>query len=88
MAGAGPPGECGIWQLWPESYLEAAADEEVTLVVRVNGKVRVWFRVPVGVTRDEALALATGAANVRCRLGGSEVRRVVDRLPNLLNLVV
>ena len=75
-------------QPWPESDPEAAADEEVTLVVQVNGKVRARFRVPVGVTRDEALALATGADNVRRHLGGSEVRRVVDRLPNLLNLVV
>ena len=75
-------------QPWPESDPEAAADEEVTMVVQVNGKVRARFQVPVGVTRDEALALAAGADNVQRHLGESEIRRVVDRLPNLLNLVV
>ena len=59
---------------------------EVTLAVRVNGKVR--FRVSVGVARDEALDLVAGADNARRYLGGSEFRRVVDRFPNLLNLVV
>ena len=77
-----------MWHLvpWLESDPEEPIDGEVTLAVRVNGKARVQFRVPVGVARDGALALATGADNVRRYLGGSEFRRVVDRLPDLLNL--
>ena len=75
-------------QPWPESDAAAAAEEEVTMVVEVNGKVRARLRVPVGITKDEALALAVGADNVQRHLGESEIRRVVDRLPKLLNLVV
>ena len=75
-------------QPWPESDPEAAADEQVTLVVQVNGKVRDRFPAPVGITREEAMALVAGSAKVRRSLGGSEIRRVVYRLPHLLNIVV
>ena len=75
-------------QPWPESDPEAAADEQVILVVQVNGKVRDRFRAPVGITREEAMTLVAGSANVQRSLGGSEIRRVVYRLPHLLNVVV
>ena len=75
-------------QPWPEADVEAAADESVTMVVQVNGRVRARIEVPVGISESAALDLALGHHNVARHVGESEVRRVIDRRPRLLNIVV
>ena len=75
-------------QPWPEADMEAAADESVTMVVQVNGRVRARIEVPVGVSESAALDLAMSHHNVARHVGESEVRRVIDRRPRLLNIVV
>ena len=75
-------------QPWPEADTEAAADESVTMVVQVNGRVRARIEVPVGISESGALDLALGHHNVARHVGESEVRRVIDRRPRLLNIVV
>ena len=75
-------------QPWPTADPEVAAEDVVTMVVQVNGKVRARLQVPVDISEADALALATSAENVRRHLADGEIRRVVDRRPNLVNLVV
>jgi leucyl-tRNA synthetase len=72
---------------WPTADPEAAADEVVTMVVQVNGKVRDRLEVPVGITaeRAEELALATDKIKSWIEPG---VRKVIIRPPNLVNIVV
>ena len=71
----------------PEADMEAAADESVTMVVQVNGRVRARIEVPVGISESAALDLALSHHNVARHVGESEVRRVIDRRPRLLNIV-
>ena len=73
---------------WPTADREAAAEETVTMVVQVNGKVRARLEVPVDISAEDAVALAASAGNVKRFLVGAEIRRVVDRRPKLINLVV
>jgi leucyl-tRNA synthetase len=74
-----------------ERYLQpeerALAIEEITLVVQVNGKVRARIAAAVGVSEDEALALALADPNVRAHLNGKELRKRIYVPDKLLNLV-
>ena len=62
-------------------------DDEVELVVQVNGKVRGKLRVAVDVTQDAALAAAMADEGVARFLVG-EVRKVIFVPKRLLNVVV
>ncbi len=73
---------------WPAADADLAAEETVTMVVQVNGKVRARLDVPVDISAEDAVALAASAGNVERFLAGAEIRRVVDRRPKLINLVV
>ncbi len=75
-------------QAWPEADPEIAADETVTLIVQVNGKVR--DRVDVSPDIDEKAAVAAAMASERIQewLATGEVRKVIARPPNLVNLVI
>ncbi len=75
-------------QPWPQADEAVAAEEQVTMVVQVRGKVRARLDVPVDISYDEALQLALKHHNVAAHVGDRAVRRVIDRRPNLLNLVV
>ena len=75
-------------QPWPEADLEVAADETVTMVVQVNGKVRARLEAPVDISADAALEMALSHHNVGLHIGGKPLRRVIDRRPRLLSIVV
>jgi leucyl-tRNA synthetase len=75
-------------QSWPEYDPILAAEDEVTLVVQVNGKVRDTIPVPVDVTEEEMLKRALASKNVQAHLGGKEPSKVISRPPKLISLVV
>ncbi|MEX1208628.1 MAG: leucine--tRNA ligase [Acidimicrobiia bacterium] len=72
---------------WPEFDEALAAEETVTMVVQVNGKVRDRIEVPAAIGEDAARELALGSEKVQALLGGAEPRRVIVRPPNLVNVV-
>ncbi|MFV1970611.1 MAG: class I tRNA ligase family protein, partial [Acidimicrobiia bacterium] len=73
------------WPVYDESLI---AEDTATMVVQVNGKVRDRIQVPIGVTEDEAVALALASERVQAHTGGAAPRKVVARLPNVVSLVV
>ena len=73
---------------WPHFDPDLTTEETVTMVVQVNGKVRDRLEVPVGITEDEAVALALASDRVQAHTGGAEPRKVIARLPNVVSLVV
>ena len=75
-------------QAWPEADANLAADELVTLVVQVNGKVRGRVEVPAGIEQAEAERLARAAPNVARSLGERPPRRVIYVAGKLINFVV
>ena len=74
-------------QPWPEVDEKAAAAEEITLVVQVNGKLRDRVTVPVGIADDEARRLALESEGARRFLEGLQVRKVVVVPGRLVNIV-
>ena len=73
--------------LWPTFDAALAADEKVTLVVQVNGKVRDTLEVSAGISEADALEAARASNGARRALEGHEVRKEIVRAPRLVNFV-
>jgi leucyl-tRNA synthetase len=88
-----------LWQLightgglssasWPEYDRTAVVDEEVLVVVQVNGKLRSKIMVPAGTGEDVLKARALEDDKVQPFLEGVQVRKVICVPGKLVNIVV
>jgi leucyl-tRNA synthetase len=73
---------------WPAFDPALAAQDTVTMVVQVNGKVRDRIAVPASIGEEEARARALASDKVAPYLKGAPPVRVVARPPHLVNIVV
>ncbi|ABK52544.1 leucyl-tRNA synthetase [Acidothermus cellulolyticus 11B] len=73
---------------WPTPDPELLAQEEVTCVVQVNGKVRERLRVSPSISEEELRAAALAAPAVEKAIDGRPVQRIIVRAPKLVNVVV
>ncbi len=73
---------------WPVADPALAAEETVTLVVQVNGKVRDRLEVVPDVSEAEAAGLALASPKVVESLNGATPKRVISRPPKLVNIVI
>ena len=74
-------------QNWPQWDAELAADDVVTLVVQVNGKLRDRIEVPATIAENEARSLALGSERVQAHLGDREPRKIIYIPGKLINVV-
>ena len=74
-------------QAWPEFNAELAKEDTFTLVVQVNGKVRDKIEATVGISDDDAKALALASEQVQRFLEGKEPRRIIVIKGRLVNVV-
>ncbi|MBM3933763.1 MAG: leucine--tRNA ligase [SAR202 cluster bacterium] len=72
----------------PVSDAALAADDVITLVVQVNGKVRDRLDVPVGVTEAEARKIALESTRIQAHLEGKQVAKFIYVPGKLVNIVV
>ena len=75
-------------QSWPVWDKELAKDEEITLVVQVNGKLRDRIAVSAAITEAEARQIALERQRVKAYLEGKEVTNIIYVPGRLINLVV
>jgi leucyl-tRNA synthetase len=75
-------------QSWPEYQPELAAEEEITLIVQVNGKVRARLEVPADIEEEQARELALAEENVQRYVEGRQIRKVIYVPGRLVNIVV
>ncbi|MDY7092287.1 MAG: leucine--tRNA ligase [Acidobacteriota bacterium] len=75
-------------QAWPKMDEDAAAEEEITLVVQVNGKVRDRIQAPADITREAAEKLALASEAAQRHMDGKEPRKVIYVPGKLVNVVV
>jgi leucyl-tRNA synthetase len=75
-------------QAWPEADAAAAKEDEVTLVVQVNGKLRDRITVPVGISDAEAEKKALASEAVRKQLDGKKPKQVIVVRGKLVNIVM
>jgi leucyl-tRNA synthetase len=73
---------------WPEYDRDAVVDEEVLVVVQVNGKLRSRVTVPAGTAEEGLKACALTDEKVLPFLEGREVKKVVCVPDKLVNIVV
>ena len=73
---------------WPQVDEDAAAVEEITLVIQVNGKVRDRLTVPVDITEEDAKETALTSDAVKKLLEGREPRQVIYVKGRLVNIVI
>ncbi|HEX8842756.1 MAG TPA: class I tRNA ligase family protein, partial [Sphingomicrobium sp.] len=72
---------------WPSFDPALLVDEEVTLAVQVNGKLRDTLTAPRGLDPAAAEELALASEKVQRQLGGASPRKVIvvpDRLVNIV----
>jgi leucyl-tRNA synthetase len=75
-------------QSWPVYDSKAAAEERITLVVQINGKVRDRIDVPVDVSEEEAKKLALNSPSIEKYLEGKPPRKIIIVPKKLINIVV
>jgi leucyl-tRNA synthetase len=72
---------------WPEVDAEALEQDEIELVLQVNGKLRGKLRVPATADRAAIEAAARSSPDVAKHVGGATVRKVVIVPGKLVNVV-
>ena len=73
---------------WPEADMEAAKQDEVTIVVQINGKVRAKIQAEAGSSQDDVLELAKKEANVQKYIQEKDIKKVIYIKDKILNIVV
>ena len=70
------------------TYEEIAKDEEIELVIQINGKLRGKLLIPAGLADDEAKERALKDSKVAEFIGGQSIKKVIVIKGRLVNIVV
>ena len=74
-------------QAWPKFDEALAEEDQITLVIQVNGKLRDRILAPVGVIESDATALALGSEKVKAHIVGKQMRKIIFVPGRLVNIV-
>lgn len=74
-------------QPWPIVDEQATLEDEITLVIQLNGKVRDRFRVPVNITEEHAKEMALNSEIIKKMLEGKSPQKVIYVPQKLVNVV-
>ena len=72
---------------WPRYDQEAIVEEEVIVVVQVNGKLRDRLRIPVSAEEEKVKEMALASPKVRRHIEGKEVTKTIFVPKKLVNIV-
>ena len=72
---------------WPVVDPALRAEQQTTMVVQVQGKVRAKIDVSTDISEAEAKAAALADPNVQRALAGRDVAQVIVRLPKMVSIV-
>ncbi|MFU8795795.1 MAG: leucine--tRNA ligase, partial [Dehalococcoidia bacterium] len=75
-------------QAWPEYSEELAREDEITLAIQINGKLRDKVQVPASITEAEAKELALGRERVQMHIDGKKVGNVIYVPKRVINIVL
>jgi leucyl-tRNA synthetase len=73
---------------WPQYSPEALEEEQLLIVLQVNGKVRGKMTVPADIPRDQVEIDALAEPRVKAFIGGKKVQRIVYVPRRLVNIVL
>ncbi|KKP84553.1 MAG: Leucine-tRNA ligase, partial [Candidatus Moranbacteria bacterium GW2011_GWF1_35_5] len=72
---------------WPEFKEELTKDEEVEMVVQVNGKIRDRIRINAEISEEEAKKIALESEKVKVYTDGKELKKVIYVKGKLVSIV-
>jgi leucyl-tRNA synthetase len=75
-------------QPWPEVDEEAAKDEEIELIIQINGKLKDKIRVDVNISDAEAEKAALASPEIQKALNGNKPRKIIVVTGRLVNIVM
>jgi len=75
-------------QPWPDYDPELAKEEQITLIVQVNGKVRDRIMVDAGINEEDARTAALASEAAQRFMEGKEPKEVIVVPGRLVNIVV
>jgi len=74
--------------VWPEYNVEAAREEEITIVVQINGKVRAKLQVPADIEDHTLQQMAVTDEKITRLLANKEPRKIIVVQKKLVNIVL
>lgn len=74
-------------QAWPKFDEEAAKEEEIELVIQLNGRLRDKITVPANISEEKAKKLALESQNIQKYLGDSAPKKIIYVSGRLVNIV-
>ncbi|MFZ5648526.1 MAG: leucine--tRNA ligase [Bacillota bacterium] len=75
-------------QPWPKYNPEAIAEDEITIVVQINGKIKDRMLVPAGISAEKMSELVLAQEKVQQMIEGRSVVKVIPVPGKLVNIVV
>ncbi len=75
-------------QSWPAYDERLLIEDEVEIVIQINGKLRDRVKMPIVATEEELKAVALSNSKVQDRIAGKAVRKVIVVPKKLVNIVV
>ncbi|MFH0819738.1 MAG: leucine--tRNA ligase [bacterium] len=72
---------------WPSYDAKIIAEEKITLVIQINGKLRDRLEVERGLPQKEAEELALSQAKIKSFLAGREIKKIIFVRDKLINIV-
>jgi leucyl-tRNA synthetase len=75
-------------QSWPAFDPDLAAEEVITLIVQINGKLRARIEVPADIGEEAAKETALADSNIQRHIEGKEIRKIIYVPGRLVNIVV
>jgi leucyl-tRNA synthetase len=74
-------------QSWPAYDERLLIEDEVEIVIQINGKLRDRIKMPIAATEGELKAAALASPNIQARVAGKTVRNVIVVPKKLVNIV-
>ena len=75
-------------QSWPAYDERLLIEDEVEIVIQINGKLRDRIKMPIVATEEELKAVALSNPKIQDRIAGKAVRKVIVVPKKLVNIVV
>ncbi|AMM90072.1 leucyl-tRNA synthetase [Bacillus pumilus] len=75
------------YEAWPQYDESKLVDDEVEIVVQLNGKVKAKLTVPADATKEQLEELAKNDARIKEQLEGKTIRKVIAVPGKLVNIV-
>ncbi len=80
-------GESVMRRPWPDYDREAVQEDEILIVIQVNGKVRDRITIPASYGEEEVKGWALKSEKIQKLIGGKEIKRVILVPRKLVNIV-